>query len=79
MNDDDSSFSQKDLDLLVNEYNVENTNFNIHVEEYRIVDSSDVRFVAEFEYQNVQYQLMGIFEKAEFDKMWKIYFYLKIA
>ena len=69
MNDEDSSFSQKDLDTLIYEYNIKNINFNIHVEEYEIKDSSSKRFTAEFEYQDIQYQLKGIMDKAEFDKI----------
>ena len=69
MNDTDSSLVQKDLDDLVNEYDIKNTNFNIHIQEYNIEDTLNKRFIAEFEYQNVQYQLKGIMEKAEFDKI----------
>lgn len=69
MNDSDSSFSQKDLDLLTDEYDIENINFNIHVEEYNVDEVSDKRYIAEFEYQNVQYQLMGMMEKNEFEKI----------
>lgn len=69
MNDTDSSLVQKDLDDLVNEYDIKNTNFNIHVQEYNIEDTLNKRFIAEFEYQNVQYQLKGIMEKDEFDKI----------
>ena len=69
MNDTDSSLGQKDLDSLVKEYDVKNSNFNIHVQEYCIEDTSSKRFIAEFEYQDVQYQLKGVMEKEEFDKI----------
>ena len=69
MNDTDSSFGQKDLDTLVNEYDVQNNSFNVHVREYEIKDTADERFVAEFEYQGIQYQLMGTIEKEEFNKI----------
>lgn len=69
MNDTDSSFGQKDLDTLVNEYDVQNNNFSVHIREYDIKDTLDERFVAEFEYQQVQYQLMGAIGKEEFDRI----------
>ena len=71
MNDTDSSFGQKDLDNLVNEYNIENSNFNVHIQEYDVEDSMKKRFIAEFEYQGIQYQLMGAIEQEEFDKVVK--------
>ena len=69
MNDTDSSFGQKDLDTLVNEYDVQSNSFNVHVQEYDLKDTADERFVAEFEYQGIQYQLMGTVEKEEFNKI----------
>ena len=69
MNDSDSSFSQKDLDSLIDEYDMENEDFNIHLEEYSVDNLSQKRYIAEFEYQDVQYQLMGIIEKDEFEKI----------
>ncbi len=76
MNDTDSSFSQKDLDALINEYEVQNNNLSIQVEEYTIEDSLNRRYIAEFEYQGVQYQLKGSMEKAEFDKILKNLFFV---
>ena len=69
MNDTDSSFGQKDLDNLVNEYNIENSNFNVHIQEYDVEDSMKKRFIAEFEYRDVQYQLKGVMLKEEFNKI----------
>lgn len=77
MNDSDSSFVQKDLDSLINEYEVHNGNFIIYVEEYDIDNTSDKRFIAEFEYQGIQYQLMGDIEKADFDKILENLFFIK--
>ena len=77
MNDTDSSYSQKDLDLLTDEYNIQNNSINIYVEEYDIEKSSQKRYVAEFEYHNVQYQLMGSLNKDEFNKMLKNLFFTK--
>lgn len=69
MNNTDSSYGQKDLDTLINEYDVNSNNFKIHVKEYAVENLSDERFIAEFEYQDVQYQLMGIMEKEELNKI----------
>ena len=77
MNDTDSSFSQKDLDLLIDEYDIQNSDLNIHVEVYNIKDSSDERLIAEFEYQDVQYQIMGEIEKKEFNKILENLFLFK--
>ena len=75
-NDTDSSFSQKDLDSLINEYELKNNNVSIHVEEYTINNSSNRRYIAEFEYQGAQYQLMGRMEKKEFDNILKNLFFV---
>ena len=75
-NDTDSSFSQKDLDSLINEYELKNDNVSIHVEEYTINNSSNRRYIAEFEYQGAQYQLMGRMEKKEFDNILKNLFFV---
>ena len=71
MNDTDSSFGQKDLDKLSDEYEIENGGTTIKVEEYKVQDSEDKRYIAEFEYMDVQYRLTGVMEKTEFDKILK--------
>ena len=76
MNDTDSSFTQKDLDSLIDEYELKNNNVSIHVEEYTINNSSNRRYIAEFEYQGIQYQLMGRMEKKEFDNILKNLFFV---
>lgn len=76
MNDTDSSLAQKDLDELVDKYVIETSKVPINIEEYRIDDSTEIRLVAEFEYQNVQYQLKGIMEKDIFNDIIKNLFFL---
>lgn len=76
MNDTDSSFTQKDTDMLIKEYEIQVNNLNIHVKEYDINNSLNKRFVAEFQYRDVQYQLKGIMEKEEFDKMLENLYFL---
>ena len=76
MNDADSSFVQTELDKLVDEYTINTDNdITINVKEYDIEDMQQNRFVAEFEYQDAQYQLMGIIDRLEFDEILKnLYF-----
>lgn len=70
MNDADSSFAQTELDELINEYEIkESSNITINVQEYDVKNVEENRYVAEFEYQDAQYQLMGIIDKSEFDKI----------
>ena len=76
MNDTDSNKKKKDLDSLIDEYELKNNNVSIHVEEYTINNSSNRRYIAEFEYQGIQYQLMGRMEKKEFDNILKNLFFV---
>lgn len=76
MNDTDSSFAQKDLDVLVDKYVIENNEVPIDIEEYRVNDSTEKRLVAEFEYQHVQYQLKGIMRKDTFIEIVENLFFL---
>ena len=69
MNDTDSSFGQKDLDKLSDEYEIQNGDTTIKVEEFNVDDSEDKRYIAEFEYMDVQYRLTGVMEKTEFDEI----------
>ncbi len=71
MNDSDSSFTQKDLDKLINKYKIYNKNLNLEIEvqEYSIKDTINKRYVAEFKFQDTHYQFKGIIEKGQFDKI----------
>ena len=71
MNDSDSSFGQKALDLLLGEYQIDNNGQIIYIEEYKVEDFQSNRYIAEFKYKDTQYQLMGVMEKTEFDKIIK--------
>lgn len=68
-NDSDSSFTQKELDPLIDNYEIIYKNFRINVEEYNVENSSEERLIAEFEYRGVQYQLKGVMENEEFNKI----------
>lgn len=71
MNNTDSSLGQKDLDLFLNEYEIENSSQIISIEEYKVKESECNRYIAEFKYRDVHYQLMGVMEKSEFEKIIK--------
>ena len=70
MNDVDSSLGQIEVDRIIDEYdmNIE-TGIVFHVTEYQLEEIELTRFVAETEYRDVQYQIMGIIEKGEFEKI----------
>ena len=69
MNDSDSSTGQKELDKLTDEYDYKvNEEIIARVEEYEL-ENSDKRYIAEYEYQGVHYQLKGVMEKQELEKI----------
>lgn len=70
MNDADSSYGRTEVDKAINKYDIElESGIVFHVTEYLLEESDRTRFVAEAEYRDAQYQLMGIIEKAEFEKI----------
>ncbi len=71
LNDSDSSFAQRELDKKTDEYRIETKNTVIQVEEYTVDKYEEKRYVANFKYRDVNYQLMGIMEKEEFDEILK--------
>ena len=77
MNDTDSSYGRTELDLLTDEYFIVTQNdISVDVKEYLVPDSSQDRYIAEFEYRDAQYQVVGIMEKEEFNDIVKnLYFY----
>lgn len=66
MNDTDSSFGQKEPDKLLSKDKVGNSGVTITVEEYEVDNLDGNRYIAEFEYNDVQYQLKGVMKKSEF-------------
>lgn len=68
-NDTDSSLGQKELDELADEFNLEVYNNLIHIEEYQVEDYENPRWVADFEYKEIHYQIKGVMEKEEFIKI----------
>lgn len=67
LNDSDSSFGQKELDKLTDEYTLTVDGTNIKIEEYKKENS--YRYIAEFKYKEVYYQLKGVMERSEFEKI----------
>src|SRR5699024_7374544 len=79
MNDEDSSFGQIETDKLIDEYELETTGgIEVRIKEYKVEDLESSRYIADFEYMDAQYQLMGVMEKSEFEKIIKNLFFYKI-
>lgn len=76
MNSKDSSLGQKAIDKLLDEYIVMNGEKEINVKEYEIKDKKGKRYIAEFEDKGIQYQLKGVMEKEEFEKILKNLFFV---
>lgn len=75
-NSKDSSFGQKTIDKLLNEYDIENGNQIIHVKEYDVKNKTEKRYIAEFQYKDIQYQLKGIMEKDDFEEILNNLFFM---
>ena len=71
LNDSDSSFGQSEPDKLVNEYKIKINSSIINVEEYCIEGKEDKRYIAKFQYRDVNYQLKGVMEKEKFVEILK--------
>lgn len=69
MNDEDSSFGQNEEDNKIDEYTISIKEIEIKAEEFEVVDGSENRQIANFEYQGMHYQLKGIMKKSEFKKI----------
>lgn len=72
MNDTDSSMGQIEVDDIADEYDIQLENDIVfHVSKYVLEDSNRTRFIAETGYRDAQYQLIGVMEQEEFDKIIK--------
>lgn len=70
MNNADSSYGQIEMDQMVDEYEIVLENdTHVDIKEYEVPNKEDYRYVAEFQYYDVRYQLIGIMEKDEFEKI----------
>lgn len=71
LNDDDSSFGQKEVDKEIDKYTETCGDITIEVKVYQAESTGRLRYVAKFERYDVHYQLMGTMEREEFDKILK--------
>ena len=51
------------------QYEIDNNGVKIEIEEFDIDDSEKSRYIAEFEYRSINYQLKGVMNKSEFEKI----------
>lgn len=75
-NSTDSSFGEKTVDQLLDEYEFQNGKHNILVKQYEIKNSDKRRYIAEFEYKDIHYQIKGTIEKEEFEKILENLFFI---
>lgn len=75
-NSTDSSFGEKTIDQLLDEYEFQNGKHSILVKQYEIKNSDEERYIAEFEYKDIHYQIKGSMEKEEFEKILENLFFM---
>lgn len=75
-NSTDSSFGEKTVDQLLDEYEFQNGKHSILVKQYEIKNSDEERYIAEFEYKDIHYQIKGSMEKEEFEKILENLFFM---
>lgn len=75
-NSTDSSFGEKKVDQLLDEYEFQNGKHSILVKQYEIKNSDEERYIAEFEYKDIHYQIKGSMEKEEFEKILENLFFM---
>lgn len=75
-NSTDSSFGEKTVDQLLDEYEFQNGKHSILVKQYEIKNSDEERYIAEFEYNDIHYQIKGSMEKEEFEKILENLFFI---
>lgn len=68
-NDSDSSLNQKEEDEQIDTFNVDLENTSIAVREYRVKKKDTLRYIADFEYKGVRYQLKGVMDKDQLIKI----------
>lgn len=70
MNSTESSFGQKETDELIDEYSINTKEgMKIEIKEYEEKEEKVKRYEAEFEYAGAQYEIKGVIEKEEFEKI----------
>lgn len=76
-NSKDSSLGEKSVDDLIDEYEITTNGHNILVKEYSIKGSEQRRYTADFEYNDIQYQIKGKLKKEELDEILKNLFFMQ--
>lgn len=76
MNSKDSSFGEKSVDNLTDEYEITTNGHNILVKEYAIKGSEQRRYIADFKYKDIQYQIKGKLKREELDEILKNLFFM---
>lgn len=76
MNSKDSSFGEKSVDDLIDEYEITTNGHNISVKEYAIKGSEQKRYTADFKNKDIQYQIKGKLKREELDKILKNLFFI---
>ena len=71
LNNSDSSLGEKKVDRQTDKFTIRTEDAEIRVEEYQVPNYDIPRYVAEFEYRGVHYQLKGIMEREELEKILK--------
>lgn len=67
----ESSSGIETRDELIEEYMITLPETNVLISEYKIIDTEEFEFIAQFTYKNSKYFLTGILEKEEFEKILK--------
>lgn len=70
MNNTDSSLTKIEPDKLLDEYHIKTMiGASVDVKEYSVSGKANNRYIAQFEYMDAQYEIKGIMEKEEFNKI----------
>ena len=72
----DSSFGEKSVDDLIDEYEITTNGHNISVKEYSIKGSEQKRYTADFKNKDIQYQIKGKLKREELDEIIKNLFFV---
>ena len=74
--EEDSSWAEKDEDLKIKEDLIEVSGVKIYIIELQKPEQTEIRRVAQFEYQGVHYELKGVLDEAEFNKILENLYFL---
>lgn len=76
VNNSDSSWGEKEEETSIDKYSIFVNEIEIQVEEFEKGGGIGNRYAAEFKFQGVEYQLIGVMKKEEFEKILKnLYFF----